>query len=120
VTPTPSTPITPVNQASFAKGPNPPAAGNAPTSNPTPTTNPSAPQQQAPTVDPAAGAGAFGDFTTTSNETFNLDFSGLESTDVLENFDFDSFLHNTDDGNNGFSFDPAMNFSEGLETGGME
>ena len=28
---------------------------------------------------------------------FNLDFSGLEYTDVLENFDFDSFLHNTAD-----------------------
>ncbi len=77
------------------------------------------PQQQAPAVDPTAGGGAFGDFTN-SNEAFNLDFSGLETTDVLENFDFDSFLHNTDDGNNGFSFDPAMNFSEGLETGGME
>lgn len=77
------------------------------------------PQQQTPAVDPTAGAGAFGDFTN-SNEAFNLDFSGLETTDVLENFDFDSFLHNTDDGNNGFSFDPGMNFSEGLETGGME
>lgn len=119
-TPTPSTPITPVNQASFTKGPNGVANGSAPTSNPTPTSNPSAPQQQPPAGDPTAGAGAFGDFSG-SNEAFNLDFSGLETADVLENFDFDSFLHNTDDGNNGFSFDPAtMNFPEGLETNGME
>ena len=76
------------------------------------------PQQQAPAVDPTAGAGAFGDFST-SSEAFNLDFSGLETTDVLENFDFDSFLHNTEDGNNAFAFD-GMNFPEGLETGGME
>lgn len=108
--------MTPVNQAPFTKGPNASAGGNAPTSNPTPTSNPSAVQQQAPAVDPTTGAGAFGDFNS-SNEAFSLDFSTLETADVLENFDFDSFLHNTDDGSNGFSFDPAMNFPEGLETG---
>jgi hypothetical protein len=83
-----------------------------------PASNTSAPQQQqAPTADPTAGGGTFGEFT--PNEPFNLDFSGLETSDVLENFDFDSFLH-TDDGGNGFSFDPAINFAEGLETGSME
>ncbi|ERF75133.1 hypothetical protein EPUS_06173 [Endocarpon pusillum Z07020] len=72
------------------------------------------PLQQAPAVTPSSGTEFFPYFSV-SNGASNLDFSGLETTDVLENFDFDSFLHNTDD-DNGFSFD----FSEGLETPGME
>lgn len=74
--------------------------------------------QQAPAIDPSTRAGVSNEFST-SNEAFNLDFSELETTDVLENFDFDSFLQNTD-GNNGFSFDPGMNFSEALESPSME
>lgn len=88
------------------------------------------PQQQAPAVDPTAGAGAFGDFDA-AGDGLNLDFSALDNANVLEHFDFDSFLqntedgnngflHNTEDGSNGFSFDPVINFSEGLETSGME
>ena len=69
--------------------------------------------QRAPAVDPSTRAGVFSDFST-SNEAFNLDFSGLETTDVLENFDFDGFLHKTDDSKTGFSFDPNMNFSKGI------
>jgi hypothetical protein len=30
------------------------------------------------------------------SESFNLDFSGMETSDVLENFDFDAFLHTTE------------------------
>ena len=41
---------------------------------------------------------------------FNLDFSA-DGPDVLENFDFDSFLHNTDDTNNFGNFD-FMNLGE--------
>ena len=47
---------------------------------------------------------------------YNMAFSGLEGGDVLDNFDFDSFLH--DDG--GFEFD-ASHFSlpggDGVEAG---
>lgn len=56
--------------------------------------------------------------TVPKNGGFNLDFSALDGTDVLEGFDFDQFL-NTDNGND-FSFDPnlGMNFSaDGVEAG---
>lgn len=104
-TPTPSTPITPVHPASFngsgGKGPN--AAAN-----PAPTSNPSQPVQQMPPTDQTSNHfDNFGD-----SQAFNLDFSTLENPDVLENFDFDSFLNQsgTDDlgGDNfgaGFDFD---------------
>lgn len=45
----------------------------------------------------------FGDTSTgPGGESFNLDFSTLENADVLENFDFDSFLNTT--GDDGFNF----------------
>lgn len=34
---------------------------------------------------------------TAENDNFNLDFSTLENSDVLENFDFDSFLNTSND-----------------------
>lgn len=42
-----------------------------------------------------SGSAPFGDLTGNTGD-FNLDFS-TDGPDVLENFDFDSFLHNTDD-----------------------
>lgn len=48
-----------------------------------------------------------------------LDFN-MDGQDVLDNFDFDSFL-TTDGGPDGFAFDPSgMNFGTdgGLEAGG--
>lgn len=48
----------------------------------------------------------------------NLDFAGLEGPDVLDNFDFDSFLNN-EAGDGGFGFDANMGFGDtGLEAGG--
>lgn len=48
---------------------------------------------------------------------FNIDFSTLEQSDLLENFDFDTFL-NTDGDTAGFGFDPSMSFNaDGVETG---
>jgi hypothetical protein len=48
---------------------------------------------------------------------FNLDFSALENPDILENFDFDTFL-NTDADATGFGFDPSISYSaDGVETG---
>ena len=52
-----------------------------------------------------------------TQQNFNLDFSTLDTGDVLENFDFDSFL-NTDD-QAGFSFDPTLSYpTDGVEATG--
>jgi hypothetical protein len=45
------------------------------------------------------------------SDGFNLDFAGIDSSDVLESFDFDSFLHTDDNGGFGTAFDP-MSFGE--------
>ena len=48
----------------------------------------------------------------------SLDFGNLDGQDVLEQFDFDSFLNN-DNGDASFAFDASMNFADGgLEAGG--
>lgn len=48
---------------------------------------------------------------------FNLDFSALENPDILENFDFDTFL-NTDADTAGFGFDPSITYpTDGVEAG---
>lgn len=47
----------------------------------------------------------------------NMDFANLDGTDVLDNFDFDSFL-NTNDGDPGLGFDANFAFGDGLEAGG--
>lgn len=47
----------------------------------------------------------------------SLDFGTLDGQDVLQEFDFDSFLNN-DNPDNSFAFDPNMNFDGGLEAGG--
>jgi len=47
----------------------------------------------------------------------NLDFGNMEGPDVLDNFDFDSFLNN-EAGDTTFGFDPSMTFDGGLEAGG--
>ena len=48
---------------------------------------------------------------------YNMGFGGLETGDVLENFDFDSFLHD----DSGFDFDAAgLTFAgngDGVEAG---
>lgn len=60
----------------------------------------------------------FTDFLQTS--PFDLDFSALENPDVLDNFDFDTFL-NTDADATGFGFDPFLSYSaDGVETGARE
>lgn len=48
-------------------------------------------------------------------QNLNLDFTDLQNPDILESFDFDSFL-NTDDAQ--FAFDPNLPYSgDGVETG---
>jgi hypothetical protein len=64
---------------------------------------PAPPPQAQPavsTMDP--GSAPFGDIVNPGD--FNLDFT-TDGPDVLENFDFDSFLHNTDDANGFANYD---------------
>jgi hypothetical protein len=51
-----------------------------------------------------------------SNQGFNLDFTALDNPDILESFDFDTFL-NTDD-TPAFAFDPNITYpTDGVEAG---
>jgi len=120
-TPTPPTPNTPVHQNTFGgpgKGALATTAGGAANSNPAPTSNPSIPQnqQQIQPPDPMPGAGQFID-TNFPEQPFDLDFTRLDPTsDVLNDFDFDSFLNNSDDAGNWAQLDPSL----GSEPFGME
>ncbi|PLB37720.1 putative cAMP-dependent protein kinase pathway protein (Som1) [Aspergillus candidus] len=112
-TPTPPTPITPQHPNSFNKtGANATtAAAPQPTSAPAPQ-----PLVQQPPLDQNPQQ-PFNDINMTDSSAFNLDFSALENPDILENFDFDTFL-NTDADTAGFGFDPSISYStEGVETG---
>ncbi|KAA8645564.1 hypothetical protein EYZ11_012528 [Aspergillus tanneri] len=110
-TPTPSTPITPQHPNSFNK-----AGANVTTSAPPQPTSAPAPQPlvQQP---PDQSQQSFGDLSIPDASAFNLDFSALENPDILENFDFDTFL-NTDADTTGFGFDPNISYpTDGVETG---
>ncbi|KAE9968223.1 hypothetical protein BLS_005970 [Venturia inaequalis] len=103
-TPTPSTPITPMHQQAF--NPNGKPNGQPPqvTAQPPQSTN----HMDA----------AFTDLVGQDpNNAFALDFA-VEGPDVLENFDFDSFLHNTDDTQGFGTMDFMSNFgNDGIEAG---
>jgi hypothetical protein len=109
-TPTPSTPITPQHPNSFTK--NGVNATTATQQQPTSAPAPPIVQQPDPNVT------NFNDLGMPDPSTFNLDFSTLENPEVLENFDFDSFL-NTDADATGFGFDPSSITypTDGVETG---
>jgi hypothetical protein len=94
-------------------------AGGPTNSNAAPTSNPSVPQnqQQIPPPDPMP-ATQFGD-PNFPDQAFNLDFSGLETADVLNDFDFDTFL-NTDDGSNWQLGADLTDNTFGMETAGVE
>ncbi|EFR02894.1 OefA protein [Nannizzia gypsea CBS 118893] len=78
-------------------------------------------QGQPPAAQPGQAQGQvdpsqpFGDMGLTDNQSFNLDFSSLDNPDILENFDFDTFL-NTDD-QSAFNFDPNTPYLDGVEAG---
>ncbi|KAL7623521.1 hypothetical protein AAE478_007204 [Parahypoxylon ruwenzoriense] len=104
--PEPPTPVTPVNTANFNKNGQhvggAQAAANAPVSAPPPATAPVA----APQVHPDAPPMNSFDM----GNTGGMDFTPMEFTnpmqtgDVLQDFDFDSFLHDGDTDPNGFDF----------------
>jgi len=107
-TPTPSTPVTPQHPNSFNKnGANGAGQGQPSAPAPPPMVQPPPDQTQQP----------FTDLSIPDAHAFNLDFSALENPDILENFDFDTFL-NTDADATGFGFDPSISYSaDGVETG---
>ncbi|KAI1822155.1 hypothetical protein F4861DRAFT_413675 [Xylaria intraflava] len=102
--PTPATPITPGNPASFKSGQNtaavPPAA-NAPVS---------APQAApAPVAAPPVEQINFTDINSSNPMFTNIpEFSDIGSTDVLQDFDFDSFLHDGEADPTAFDFNPSF------------
>lgn len=125
-TPTPSTPITPRHSKSFS---NKPVAAQQPPNQP-PQQQPAAPANasapMAQTVDlgsqfDALGAGGEVCYRPSHPELsnslqMNLDFAGLDHSDVLESFDFDNFLQNNDE--SGPFFDNGFNL-EGDNDGGL-
>ncbi|RMY64574.1 hypothetical protein D0864_12316 [Hortaea werneckii] len=128
-TPTPATPITPMHQNSFnhaqnqklPNGQQPPQPPNQPPQQ----NGPPQQQQQAPppSQDPNAGgipSAPFGNLGGPDDGfgNMNLDFAGIDGGDVLDNFDFDSFLNTNDDGNGLGGFDANFAFDgTGLEAG---
>ncbi|KAI9372028.1 hypothetical protein BJX61DRAFT_543106 [Aspergillus egyptiacus] len=109
-TPTPPTPITPQHHQSFNK-----TGTNATTGAPQQPT--SAPAQQTLVQPPPDQTQqSFSDLNIPDPSAFSLDFSALENPDILENFDFDTFL-NTDTDTAGFGFDPSITYPDGVETG---
>ncbi|KAJ5108710.1 Transcriptional activator somA [Penicillium angulare] len=109
-TPNPSTPVTPHPPNNTLRGPANAAAGAPPQQTSAP-----APPPMVPAVPDQSQQ--FNDLGISENTPFSLDFSALDNPDILESFDFDTFL-NTDADGTGFGFDPNMSYPpDGVETG---
>ncbi|KXT13823.1 hypothetical protein AC579_39 [Pseudocercospora musae] len=108
-TPTPPPPVTPNNAASFNQNKN---VQGMPNGQPNPGQQQN--QQQGNVGQPSAdmGMAPFGDLSNDQNNF--MDFANIESGDVLDNFDFDSFLNNTG-GDEGLGFDANFAFGDGIE-----
>ncbi|OQN96305.1 hypothetical protein B0A48_17561 [Cryoendolithus antarcticus] len=115
-TPTPATPITPMAPNSFHPKAGQPMPNGAPVPQPNQQPQPNIMPQSTPDMTQNQPFGNLGD---PSNGQFDIgmDFADLGGTggDVLDNFDFDSFLNN-DDGS-GLGFDNFA-FDNGLEATG--
>ncbi|CAD0021930.1 unnamed protein product, partial [Aureobasidium pullulans] len=112
-TPTPAPPITPQPTSAF-----PPKPGQPQNQQQPPNAQSGMPGQQNPGGDMSNVGAPFGNMDSDFG-SMGLDFE-MGGPDVLDNFDFDSFL-TTDGGADGFGFDPSgMNFGTdgGLEAGG--
>ncbi|KAK3713352.1 hypothetical protein LTR37_008544 [Vermiconidia calcicola] len=123
-TPTPQTPITPMNPKSFSQNqpqqmPNgqPAAAAaqaNAQANNQQQGQQQNVNGQQQP--DPSGAMEPFGQIGEPDQFSgMNLDFSLSEGGDVLDNFDFDSFLNQ--DGDGGLGFDANFAFGDPIGSG---
>ncbi|KAK2600182.1 hypothetical protein QQS21_005056 [Conoideocrella luteorostrata] len=119
---TPATPITPVNPAFNKNAQNGGAGGNAQatTANAAPSTTAAAPVPQAAPVPPQSH-GDPNQNGLMDNNFGMMEFSGIElanplqSGDVLNDFDFDSFLHDGDGTNEPFDFNGTFTGMEGGE-----
>lgn len=112
-TPTPAPPITPQPTSAFPPKPGQPQNQQQPLN-----AQSGMPGQQNPGGDMSNVGAPFGNMDSDFG-SMGLDFE-MGGPDVLDNFDFDSFL-TTDGGADGFGFDPSgMNFGTdgGLEAGG--
>ncbi|KAK5950554.1 hypothetical protein OHC33_008497 [Knufia fluminis] len=105
-TPTPSTPITPNNPGAMNQ--NNKGQPGLPQGNQVQNNQAMQMNQQMPQND--FGQLNFGETTGGADPQFNLDFSTLENADVLENFDFDSFLNTSADDT--FNVDIGADFGE--------
>lgn len=112
-TPTPSTPITPNNPGVMNANKGQPGmqAGNQ--------HQPNQGMQMSQSMQPNDMPFNFGDSGSGADtQQFNLDFSTLENADVLENFDFDSFLNTSADDT--FNVDIGDDFGAGFGMGQPE
>lgn len=113
--PTPATPITPAATGNFNKGgPNAPQAGAAipAAAPPPPAVAVPQPGQPAPNQNGLIGMEPF------IPDEFGMDLDPTMTTaDVLNDFDFDSFLHDGDGGNEPFDFNGAFSGMENGEIG---
>lgn len=117
-TPTPATPITPMNPNSFQKQQIAPsgmpngAQQQQPQHQQQPNQNSNGVQQQQAPTDMAGPFGGSGNLVGDESFGINMDFAdvGAASGDVLDTFDFDSFLNE----------DTAMNFDFNTFDGGLE
>lgn len=117
-TPTPPPPVTPSNAQAFSNNKNLPMQNGAPGQGP-PQNNGQQQNNVQPQV-PDMNNAPFGDLNGTDQFT-GMDFANLDSGDVLDNFDFDSFLNNTGGDDTGLGFDANFAFGDaiGTETDGL-
>ncbi|KAJ9657753.1 hypothetical protein H2201_008066 [Coniosporium apollinis] len=114
-TPTPATPITPRHPQSFN---NQGSAGAPPGNMQAPPPTSGVPPPAVPSVMDPTAAAPFGTMDGPDNG-MNMDFGPLDSDNVLENFDFESFLH-TDNDMGGLQFENFPFSADGVEAGAGE
>lgn len=105
-TPTPQTPITPVHPSSFQK--NQQNGAVQPATNGQPAAAPVNAGVPAPPPDMSFGLGDNGFGVDTFQALGDFTQPGNGSMDVLQDFDFDSFLHQDGDVDNNFNFDAGF------------
>lgn len=109
-TPTPPPPVTPNNAASFNQNKNLQMQNGQP--GPNSQQNHNGNQVQGPDMSMSAPFGDLGG----DVQFTGMDFANLESGDVLDNFDFDSFLNNDDTGGLAFDANFAFGGDASIET----
>ncbi|GIZ42283.1 hypothetical protein CKM354_000555800 [Cercospora kikuchii] len=115
-TPTPPPPVTPSNAQAFGNNKNLPMQNGAPGQGPPQSNGPQ--QNNVQGGVPDMNNAPFGALDG-ADQFSGMDFANLDSGDVLDNFDFDSFLNNTAE-DNGLGFDANFAFGDGgIETDGL-